>query len=75
MRFDKEKIERLAALPDKELWAQIREMLSRHGIHLPDKMPSHEDMVRLREAFTLGEGISPMEAARFIGEYKRKYMR
>ena len=75
MRFDKEKIERLAGLPDKELWAEIRVMLSRHGIHLPDKMPSHEDMVRLREAFTLGEGISPMEAARFIGEYKRKYMR
>lgn len=75
MRFDKEKIDRLAALPDKELWAEIRGMLSRHGIHLPDKMPSHEDMVRLREAFALGEGISPMEAARFIGEYKRKYMR
>ncbi len=75
MRFDKEKIQRLAALPDDALWAEIRTMLSRHGIHLPDRIPSHEDMTRLREAFTLGEGISPMEAARFIGEYKRKYMR
>ena len=75
MRFDKEKMERLAALPDDQLWAQIRAMLAKHGIHLPDRIPSHEDMVRLREAFTLGEGISPMEAARFIGEYKRKYMR
>lgn len=75
MRFDKEKIERLASLPDRELWAEIRSMLSKHGIRLPDRMPSHEDLQRLREAFTLGEGISPMEAARFIGEYKRKYMR
>ena len=75
MRINKEKIERLAALPDEELWKEIRSMLSKHGIHLPDRIPSHEDMKRLRDAFVLGEGISPMEAARFIGEYKRKYMR
>ena len=75
MRLDKEKIQRLAALGDTELWKEIQTMLKKYGIHLPDRVPSAEDMKRLRDAFTLGEGISPMEAAQFIGEYKRKYMR
>ena len=75
MKLNKEKIDRLSKLPDDELWAEIRTMLSKHGIHLAERVPTHEDMTRLREAFTLGEGISPMEAVRFIGEYKRKYMR
>ena len=75
MKFDKAKMEKLSSLPDDKLWEEIRTMLQKHGIHLPDRVPSHEDMVRLREAFSAGEGISPMEAARFIGEYKRKYMR
>ncbi len=75
MKYDSEKIKRLAALSDEALWGEIRTMLSGYGIHLSDRVPSHEDMQRLRDAFTLGEGISPMEAARFIGEYKRKYMR
>ena len=75
MRYDNEKIKRLSAMSDAALWQEIRSMLSGYGIRLPDKMPSHEDMQNLRRAFTLGEGISPMEAARLIGEYKRKYMR
>lgn len=75
MKYDKEKIKRLSAMSDEGLWQEIRTMLSSYGIRLPDKMPSHEDMQHLRSAFTLGEGISPMEAARLIGEYKRKYMR
>ena len=75
MRLDKEKIQRLAALPDELLWKEIQSMLKKHGIQLPDRVPNAEDMKRLREAFVLGEGISPMEAARFIGEYKKKYMR
>ena len=75
MRLDKEKINRLAALPDEQLWKEIQSMLKKHGIFLPDRVPSTEDMKRLRDAFAVGEGISPMEAARFIGEYKKKYMR
>ena len=75
MRYDKEKIKQLSAMSDEALWKEIRGMLSSYGIRLPERMPSHEDMQQLRGAFTLGEGISPMEAARLIGEYKRKYMR
>lgn len=75
MKYDNEKIKRLSAMSDAALWQEIRTMLSGYGIRLPDKMPSHEDMQQLRKAFTLGEGISPMEGARLISEYKRKYMR
>ena len=73
MRLDKEKINRLAALPDDILWKEIQSMLKKHGINLPDRVPSAEDMKRLRDAFVLGEGISPMEAAEIIA-VKDKYI-
>ena len=75
MKYDNQKIKRLSAMSDAALWQEIRTMLSSYGIRLPDKMPSPEDMQHLREAFSIGEGISPMEGARLISEYKRKYMR
>ncbi len=74
MKLDEQKIKELTALPDDELWRSIREMLAQHGMRLPDRQPSHEDMMRLRAAFSGAKGINPIEGARLMREYRQKYM-
>ena len=74
MKIDEKKIQELSALPDDQLWKAIRDMLAQNGIRLPDRQPSHEDMMRLRAAFGGAKGISPIEGARLMREYRQKYM-
>ena len=52
MKIDREKIKAMAALSDRELWLTIRGIASQHGFNLPEKTPSHEELMKVREAMT-----------------------
>lgn len=71
MRFDRSKLEEMAALPDDKLWAQIVRIAGTYGFKLPEKTPSHEEMQKLRE-MALGSKISMTDAMRLLNQYKSK---
>ena len=71
MRFDRSKLEEMAALPDDKLWAQIVQIAGGYGFKLPDKTPSHQEMQKLRE-MALGSKISMTDAMKLLNQYKSK---
>lgn len=52
MKINSEKIRELAALSDSALWAEIRRMAQNFGQTIPEKVPPHTDMERIRAALT-----------------------
>ena len=72
MKVNKEQLENLASKSDIELWHEIQEIAARHGFTLPEKMPSHSSMEKLRGAMLSMEKISLSDATRFINSYKNK---
>ena len=70
MRFDKEKLEALASLPDDMLWAEIVRIADGFGYALPNETPSHEDLEKLRCAART-EKINVSEAMRYARQYKK----
>ena len=72
MKFNKEKMEALAALPDKEMWEEIRKIAGERGLKLPDSAPPRETMEKIRGAMKGAEKISLAEAARIMQNLKRK---
>ena len=71
MRFDREKLEALAALPDDQLWAEVVRIAESYGYSLPQKTPSHEDLEKMRAA-ARSERINLSEAMRLINQYKKQ---
>ena len=71
MRINKEELERLCALPDEALWAEVQRIGSAHGFTLPAATPSHEDMEKLR-GIAGGSRINMGEAMRILNEYRRQ---
>ena len=71
MRFDKEKLEALAALPDDKLWAEVVRIAESYGYSLPQKTPSHEDLEKMRAA-ARSERINLSEAMRLVNQYKKQ---
>ncbi len=72
MKFSREELLALASLPDDKLWCKIREIAKEYGLSLPDKMPPHEDLERLR-SFARGEKIPTAEMMRLVSKYRREY--
>jgi hypothetical protein len=70
MKFTKEEIDRLAALPDDELWCQVQNIARGYGLNLPNTQPSHAELEKLRGIATGGK-ISMSEAMMLINKYKR----
>ena len=70
MKIDREKINRLAALDDVRLWAEIREIARSHGFTLPEKAPPAADLARVRQAMT-AEKINLGGALRIINSYRK----
>ncbi len=70
MRINKEELERLAKLPDNELWAEIVRAGRAHGFNLPTQTPSHSDLEKLRGAVT-GARLNLGEAIRVLNNYKK----
>ena len=71
MRFDKAKLEALAALPDDQLWAEIVRIADGFGYALPKQTPPHSDLEKMREA-ARAEKINVSEALRVVNQYKKK---
>ena len=72
MKFNKEKMEALAALPDREMWEEIRKIASERGFKLPDSAPPRKTMEKIRRAMMGAEKISLAEAAKIMQNFKRK---
>lgn len=72
MRIDREKLVALAALPDPQLWAEIRKFAAQKGFRLPETQPPHEDLERLRRTVTDTDKIQVAEALRIVNEYRRR---
>lgn len=71
MRFDKEKLEALAALPDDQLWAEILHIADSFGYSIPRDMPPHKELQKMRDAVS-GGSINTIEAMRIVNRLKRR---
>lgn len=72
MNFDKEKLEALVMLPDAELWGEIRKIAGIHGFRLPEGMPPHEEIEKLRAICRDSGKISMLQAMRIVNNIKRR---
>ena len=72
MRVDKEKLNALVALPDGELWCEVRKIAKSYGFTLPEKTPCESDMQKLRGAVTGSGKINLGDAVKILNDYKRK---
>ena len=70
MRFDKAKLETLAALPDDKLWAEVVRIAEGFGYSLPKNTPPHSDLEKMRNAVKT-EKINISEALRVVNQYKK----
>lgn len=70
MRFDKARLEALAALPDDKLWAEIVKIADGFGYALPKQTPPHADLEKMRNAVKT-EKINVSEALRIVNQYKK----
>lgn len=71
MRFDKARLEALAALPDDQLWAEVVRIADSFGYTLPQSTPPHSDLEKMRDAVR-SDKINVAEAMRVVNRYKRK---
>ena len=71
MRFDREKLEALASLPDDKLWAEVLKIADSYGYSLPRQTPSHEDLEKMRSVARSNK-INVAEAMRLVKQYKRQ---
>lgn len=71
MRFDREKLEALAALPDEKLWAEVVRIADMYGYSLPNETPSHTDLEKMRAAVR-SDKINVSEALKLVNQYKKK---
>ncbi len=70
MRFDKAKLEALAAMPDDQLWAEVVKIADGFGYALPRQTPAHADLEKMREAVR-SEKINVSEALKIVSRYKK----
>ncbi len=70
MRFDKEKLEALAALPDDMLWAEVVRIADGFGYTLPKATPPHSEIEKMRNAVK-SDKINVAEAMRVVNRLKR----
>ena len=59
-------------LPDAELWGEIRKMAGMHGLRLPEGIPPHEELERLRAICNDSSKISMLQAMRIVNNFKRR---
>ena len=72
MKVNKEKLQKLAAKSDEELWIEIRSIATAHGYTMPQYAPSHQDMEKIRAAMLGVEKMNLTDAIRIIGTCKKK---
>ena len=70
MRFDREKLEALAAMPDDQLWTEVVRIAAGFGYALPKETPPHSELEKMRGAVR-ADKINVAEAMRFVNQYKK----
>ena len=70
MRFDRSKLEALAALPDDRLWAEIVKIADGFGYSLPKQTPPHSELEKMRDV-AKSEKINVSEALKIVNQYKK----
>ena len=70
MKVNKEQLKNLAEKSDKELWKNIQQMAKSKGYNLPDTVPSHEDIEKIRRAMLGFEKISLKDAGKIMKNFK-----
>ncbi len=71
MKIDKEKLKKLAEKSDADMWQEILKIAKSHGYTLPEAMPKHEDIEKIRRALSGAEKISLSDAAKIMNRYKK----
>ena len=71
MKFDKEKLEALASLPDDNLWAEVVRIADGFGYSLPKEAPPHAELEKMRKAVK-SDKINIAEAMRVVSRLKRR---
>ncbi len=71
MRFDKEKLEALAALPDDRLWAEVVRIAESFGYALPKNTPPHGELEKMRDAVR-SDKLNVTDAMRLVNKYKEQ---
>lgn len=66
MKIDKEKLNKLLALPDEQLWAEIVRVGAGYGFTLPKNAPPKEQIDRLRSTVK-GDRVNAADAIRILG--------
>lgn len=72
MKIDKEQLKRLAEKSDGELWSDIRQIAGSHGFKLPEKVPPHEELMKIRAALTGAEKLNMLDAVKLLNNYRKK---
>ena len=70
MRFDKDKLNELVSLPDEELWKRVVEIGRSHGMTLPSKTPSHDELEKLRSIARDGSKMNIGLAMKLMNKYR-----
>ena len=70
MKFDKDKLNELVALPDDELWRTVISIGKSHGITLPEKTPAHAELEKLRSIARDGSKMNIGLAMKMLQRYK-----
>lgn len=71
MRFDRARLEALAALPDDKLWSEVLKIADSFGYSLPRQTPPHSELEKMRDAVK-SDRINVSEALRVVNQYKNK---
>ena len=71
MKIDQEKLDAVVKLSDEELWKTIREVAASHGIKLPEGVPPHGELEKVRGALSHGASPNIAEAIRVVNNYRR----
>lgn len=70
MKINKERLNALADMSDEMLWKTVRGTASTHGFSLPERVPSHSEMEKLRAAMRGSDKINLTEAMKLLKNYK-----
>ena len=71
MKFNKEQLDALVALPDDALWEKIVGMAKGYGFNLPKETPPHGELEKLRGAVN-GSKVNVTDALRVLKSYQKK---
>ena len=71
MKFNKDQLDALVALPDDKLWAEIVGKARGYGFTLPEKTPAHAELEKLRNTVK-GANVNVADAMKLLKDFKKK---